>query len=359
MKYEKAPEGVIPKAKYDASVYANVVASKYLDHLPLNRLESIYKRAGLHLPKQTMWDMLVTVDELVARPILAQMQRKVLESEVLHSDDTTVRVQVEGQKGGSNGHVWTWRTPAPITKDGEPAKTLVQCTLGRNRAGPRHFLGKWTGTLIVDGLQVYNAVSEENGINRAGCWSHARRGVVTAWKGGCRAAAHLLAPMHRLFWIERAIKQRIQERGLSLEEALALRRKVRDLRSRKVQSVIFERAFNLQEDPAVSPDSTLGKAVNYLINQAEPLQLNLEDARVPIHNNHAEQDLRHVAIGRKNYMTFASEKGGEVAARLYSLVLSAKHAGLDPEAYVRELLSAISTTAEQQIVCKFSLGVHA
>ena len=134
---------------------------------------------------------------------------------------------------------------------------------------------------------------------------------------------------------------------------------MRDLRSRKVQRVIFVRAFDLQEDPAISPDSTLGKAVTYLINQAEPLQLNLEDARVPIHNNHAEQDLRHVAIGRKNYMTFASEKGGEVAARLYSLVLSAKHAGLDPEAYVRELLSAISTTAEQQIVCKFSLGVHA
>lgn len=345
----EAPAGVIPKAKYEASVYAHLVASKYCDHLPLNRLEGIFKRSGLHLPKQTMWGMLVKVDELVAQPVIEQMRREILEAEVLHSDDTTIKVQIEGQKGSKQGHIWTWRTPRPLTQADGPAKTFVEFTMGRNRAGPKSFLGNWTGTLLVDGLAVYNGAIDENGIKRAGCWSHARRGFVKALKAGTKEAALVLAPMHRLFWLERAILDRAARLQLTTEQVYALRKRVRNQRSRSVQKRIFERAFDLQEQPQTQPDSTLGKALGYLINQAETLQTNLDDPRIPIHNNDAERDLRHVAIGRKNYMSFASEKGGAVAARLYTLMLSAKHAELDPEAYINGLLSAIDHTPASRI----------
>jgi transposase len=99
MRTAPVPEAVVPRAKYEASVYANLAVSKYGDHLPLNRLEGIFKRNGLHLPKQTLWDMLCTVDDLVAQPIIEQMRVEVLESDVLHSDDTTIKVKVDDQKG--------------------------------------------------------------------------------------------------------------------------------------------------------------------------------------------------------------------------------------------------------------------
>ena len=345
----EVPEGVVRKAKYEESVYAHLVASKYCDHLPLNRLEGIFKRAGLHLPKQTMWDMLVKVDELVAQPVIEQMRREILEAEALHSDDTTIWVQTEGQKGSKQGHIWTWRTPRALAASDPPCRTLVQFTMGRTRAGPKQLLGNWKGTLVVDGISTYNEVIDQNGIDRAGCWSHARRGFVKALKRGSRDAALILAPMHRLFWIERAMLQRAKARGMARDEVLALRERVRDHRSRRVQKLIFELAFDIQEKPTTSPDSKLGKAIGYLLNQAAPLQHCLGDPRIPIHNNDAERDLRHVALGRKNYMIFASPKGGEVAARLYTLMLSAKHAGLDPEAYVRGILSAVNVTQAKDI----------
>ena len=116
-----------------------------------------------------------------------------------------------------------------------------------------------------------------------------------------------------------------------------------------VQLQIFERAFDLQDQPTTMPESQLGKALGYLIRQSESLQLCVDEPRIPIHNNDAERDLRHVAIGRNNYHAFASEKGGAVAARLYTLILSAKHAGIDPEAYLRDVLAAINTTPASEI----------
>jgi transposase len=196
-----------------------------------------------------------------------------------------------------------------LTPNDEPCKTLVEFTLGRNRTGPKDFLGNWDGTLIIDGLAVYNEVIEVNGIKRAGCWAYARRGFVKAIKSGTRAAALVLAPMHRLFWIERAILQRAEERNLSLEEIYALRKRIRDKRSREVQLQIFERAFDLQDHPTTIPESQLGKALGYLIRQSESLQQCVDDPCIPIHNNDAERDLRHVAIGRNNYHAFLAGKG--------------------------------------------------
>ena len=99
VKTAPAPEGVIDGAKYEASVYAHVATAKYADHLPLHRLEGIFKRHGVHLPKQTMWDMLVRIDELLAQPVLRQMHKEILEERVLHSDETPVAMRVEDGSG--------------------------------------------------------------------------------------------------------------------------------------------------------------------------------------------------------------------------------------------------------------------
>ncbi len=346
VKTADAPAALIDRCKYEPSVYAHVTASKYCDHLPLHRLSGIFKRHGVHLPKQTMWDMLVKVDELVAQPMLKQMKGEVLESGVLHVDETPVPVRNEDGKGSRKGYIWAWRAPGGDDVD----RSLVQFTLTRERHGPKRMLGKhWSGTLITDGYSGYDEVVRENGIVRAGCWAHARRKLNDALKVGSKDAARVLVHLQRLFWIERTMKKRVKSRGQKTEELVALRRDVRKRLSRRVIERVYSVAGEVEAKRSTLPKSKLGNALGYLFNQKGTLAVFLEDPRIEIHNNDAERDLRHVVVGRNNWMVFASPRGGEVASRLYSLVLSCKHAGIDPEAYIEDVLVRVSTTPAREI----------
>ena len=340
-----APEALIDRCKYEPSVYAHVTTAKYCDHVPLHRLAGIFKRHGVHLPKQTMWDMLVKVDELVAQPVLKQMRSELLESAILHADETPVMVKSESGKGSSQGYVWDWRAPGGDEAD----KTLVQFTLSRNRHGPKRMLGTWSGTLITDGYSGYGEVSRENGIRRAGCWAHARRGFKQALDLKIQGAASVLVHIQRLFWLERAMKRRVASRRLKEADLIELRRRVRATRSQVVLDRIYRAALAVDSKPGTMPKSKLGKSLGYLFNQKEPLSVFLEDPRIEIHNNGSERDLRHVVLGRNNWLAFASPRGGEVASHLYSLVLSCKHAGADPEAYLEDVLLRVSTTPASEI----------
>jgi transposase len=341
-----APAGVVDRGKFEASVYAHVATAKYCDHLPLHRLSGIFKRYGISLSKQTMWDMLVTVDELVAQPVVAQMRREILGAEQLHADELPMTVRLEGQKGVRRGYVWEWRT---VRRPGEVEKVLTEFRPNRSRDGPLQFLGDWQGTLIADGYSGYDAVVERNGITRAGCWSHARRKLKEALDTGSQPAVAVLRPVQRLFWLERAMLRRAEARGLTAEELDGLRRRVRASRSAVVIEEIYARAAELWDLRSTLPKSRLGKALQYLFHQRRPLTVFLDDPRIPIHNNDTERDLRHVAVGRSNWLVFASPKGGAVASRLYSLVLSCKRAGVNPEAYLADVLKRVSTTPASEI----------
>ena len=340
-----APDGVIDKGKYEASVYAHVATSKYADHLPLHRLEGIFKRHGMHLPKQSMWDMLVKVDELVAQPVLAQMRTELHAEPALHSDETPVTMRLEGGKGTSTGYAWSWRSLLEV----ETPKALVHFEKSRARDGPLQFLGEWSGTLIIDGYPGYDEVIRRNGIVRAGCMAHARRKVKEALDTGSKCAVKLLRPIQRLFWIERAVRRRAEEKHLDRDELIELRREVRARYSVVVWKRIQRVARDLKDQRSTLPKSKLGKAIGYIENQADALSAFLTDGRIPIHNNDAERDLRHVAIGRKNWLVFGSPRGGDVACRLYSLVLSCKQNDVDPEAYIADVLMKVATTPASQI----------
>lgn len=345
IKTAAVPEGVIDGAKYEASVYAHVVSAKYADHLPLHRLEGIFKRHGVHLPKQTMWDMLQRVDELLAQPVLKQMRAELLEEPVLHSDETPVTMRLEEGRGSRTGFVWGWRN----LRAAERSKVLIEFKLDRGRAGPLAFLGDWSGTLITDGYSGFNEVVENNSIVRAGCWAHARRKFKQALDTGTAKAAYVLAPIQRLFRIERAINLRGETSKLKLDELIALHRRVRARHSAKIVREIYARANELSLERSTLPKGQLGKALVYLDRQRGPLSTFLDDPRIPIHNNDEERDLRHIAIGRNNWQIFASQRGGEVACRLYSLILSCKQAGVDAEVYIEDALGRLSTTKAADI----------
>ena len=343
VKTANLPDGVIETGKYDATVHAHVVVAKYQDHLPLNRLESIFKRDRVKLPRQSMWDMLVRVDELVAQPILAQMRSELLAEGVLHADETSVTLRLEDQKGSKDSWVFGWRS----LRDTEQPKALVEFRPGRGRDGPSDFLGKWSGTLVVDGYSGYDEVCERNGIRRAGCWAHARRYFKEALDVGSKEAALVLREMARLFRVERAVNGRIEK--LDRERELALREETRARVSSRIIERIYAAAELLDSAKTTVPKSKLGKALTYLFNQRAPLTVCLEDARVPIHNNDAERDLRHVVTGRKNWLVFGSQRGGEVACRLYSLMLSCRQNDVAPEAYLADVLMAVASTPASEI----------
>ena len=339
------PDGVIDGGKYDATVYSNVVTAKYNDHLPLNRLEEIYKRYGMRIPKQTMWDMVLRVDELVAQPILKQMRLELLQEPILHADETPVVFRAEGQKASKKGWVWGWRNEP----GDRPPKVLVEFHQGRDKHVPANFLDKWTGALLTDGCASYGPICAVNGITRAGCWAHARRYFREALESGAKDAAPIFRMVNRLFALERGVRQRAERENLSHAGMLELRGRVRERSARGLIARMLEAADELQRKRTTLPKSRLGKALTYLLNQQSPLSAFLKDSALPIHNNDEERDLRHIIVGRKNWMIFASERGGQVACRQYSLMLSCRQNGVNPEAYIADVLMAVATTPASEI----------
>jgi len=145
------------------------------------------------------------------------------------------------------------------------------------------------------------------------------------------------------------VKRRAERDGLDYAQMLVLRGEVRGRSARSLMTRILEAARELELKRTTLPKSKLGKAVSYILNQQGPLAVFLDHARVPVHNNDQERDLRHVIVGRKNWMLFASQRGGEVACRLFSLMLSCRQNGVNPEAYITDILMAVATTPSSQI----------
>ncbi|MDP6423106.1 MAG: IS66 family transposase [Planctomycetota bacterium] len=340
------PDSVIDGGKYEASVYAHVITSKYADHLPLHRMEGIFKRRGVRLSKQSMWDMVKRADELLVQPVLKQMRDELLEEPVLHADETPVTMRLEDGKGTKQGFAWGWRNL--LTPD-RPSKVLIDSLPSRGRDGPTNFLGDWSGTLIADGYAGYDQVVNVNGIRRAGCWAHARRKLKEALDTGSKCAAPLLALVQRLFEVERPINEQVQAGEIDRGQQLELRRVARADHSSVTIAAITAEVDRLLPLRSTLPKSKLGKALGYLHSQRAPLSAFLEDPRIPIHNNDSERDLRHLAIGRNNWLVFGSQLGGEVACRMYSLMLSCKQGGVDPEAYIADGLDKISLVPASQI----------
>ncbi|MEM6676048.1 MAG: transposase, partial [Planctomycetota bacterium] len=174
--------------------------------------------------------------------------------------------------------------------------------------------------------------------------AHARRKFKNALDTGAKEAAVILEPIQQLFRIEGELVDRAKREALVPAQLYELRAAARADRSAALVEQIARDADRLEAQRSTLPKSELGKALKYLGNQWATLRAFLDDPRIPIHNNDAERDLRHIVTGRKNWLVFGSERGGEVAARLYSLVLSCRQNGVDPESYVTDVLGRIATT---------------
>ena len=335
-----APSSLIERCKYERSVYAHLAVAKYGDHLPLTRLAGIYKRQGFWLAKSTMWEMLRRVDEIAAQAILRQAHRELLAEKILQADETPVTVQLEDRRGSHQGYLWSY---------GIGRKRVFEFRMSRGRDGPTRFLKGWHGTLQTDGYAGYDEVTRRNQLVRAGCWAHARRKVKEALETGCAPAVALMRPIQRLFWIERAVQRRVEGCGLEPEDGRQLRADVREQLSVCVMERIRAQVDRLWAERSTLPKSPLGKALTYLDNQWRPLSRFLEDPDLAIHNNDAERAIRHVVIGRRNWLFFGSPEGARVGANLFSLIATCKALGVNPEAYLADVLEKVDTTPAAEV----------
>ena len=325
-----APSRPIERGVAGPGLLAHVLVSKYTDHLPLYRQSEIYERQGVELERSTLADWVGGTSELL-EPLVESLRRYVMAVGKLHADDTPVPVLAPGNGKTKTGRLWTYvRDDRPAGDERAPA---VWFAYSPDRKGehPEQHLGEFRGTLQADAYAGFNRLYENGRIQEAACWAHVRRKFFDLQQAHASAVASAaLDRIAALYGIEQEI------RGQPAEQ----RRAIRNTRARPLLESLrqwFEATL-----PKLSRKSDTTAAIRYALSRWDALVRYADDGHIEIDNNAAERALRAVALGRKNYLFAGSDTGGERAAAIYSLVGSAKLNGLDPEAYLREVLTRIA-----------------
>lgn len=322
-----APSRPIDRGLMAPGLLTQLIISKYAYHLPLYRQAQMYAHEGVELEGSTMSDAVGGVSRLLA-PLVEALRRYVLAPGKLHGDDIPVPVLAPGKGSTKTGRLWVYvRDNRPA---GDVAAPAVWFTYSPDRKGehPQRHLQNFTGILQADAYAGYGPLYEAGGIVEAACMAHARRKfhdihVLHASPTTTEALARISA----LYVIEREVRGELPR----------VRQAARQLRAKPLLQSMHDWLHDALTK--LSTKSETSKAIRYMLDRWPALTRYADDGRIEIDNNIAEQALRTVAVGRKNWLHFGSDTGGERAAAMYSLIGSAKMNGLDPFAYMRHVLT--------------------
>ena len=325
------PPRAIDKGIAGEGLLAHIITSKYCDHLPLNRLEGIFKRHDVDINVSTICDWVGKSADLL-EPLVNRMHEKILQSPKINTDDTPIPIKSKKRRGSTyNGYLWVYID--------DKGNVVFDFTPNRSREGPIRFLGDYCGFVQADAYSGYDEFFRKGNATEVGCHSHARRKFEYALDSDPVRAARMMVMWGRLYEIESRAKQ---ENCSSVQLLRA--------RQEEAKPVLEEIKSALDEyRDQVLPKNPMGKAITYAWNQWEALNRYIENPILDIDNNLSERTLRMVVIGRKNYMFAGSEAGAERAAIIYSLVASCKLNGHDPFVYFRDVLRRVSTHPANRI----------
>jgi len=326
----EAPSRPIERGLAGPGLLAHVLVSKYCDHQPLYRQAEIYARQGVELERSTMADWVGASSRLL-EPLVETLHRYVTAAGKLHADDTPVPVLAPGQGKTKTGRLWTYvRDDRPA---GDTAAPAVWFAYSPDRKGehPAQHLEKFRGTLQADAYAGFNQLYEDGGIEQSACWAHVRRHFYDLEQAhSSPVAREAMQWIGALYGIEEEIRGKPPDQR-------------RDVRQRQSKPLLDSLRQWLEATLAkLSRKSETTVAIRYALSRWDALTRYIEDGHLEIDNNAAERSLRGVALGRKNYLFAGSDAGGERAAAIYSLIGSAKLNGLDPEAYLRHVLTRIA-----------------
>ena len=326
------PAHVIDKGIPTSGLLAQVLVAKHLDHLPLYRQEAIFGRAGLAIPQSTLAQW-VGKCGVALQPLVDALKDEMLGHRVLHADETPVAMLDPGAGKTHRAYLWSYSIGAF-----EPTKTVIY-DFAESRAG-RHaqeFLGDWRGTLICDDYSGYKALLA-NGLTEAGCMAHARRKFFDLHRQKqSLIAGEALDYFGKLYGVEREVVE------LDADE----RRRIREAEARPIADELH--AWLTRQRQAVPNGSATARAIDYSLKRWVALTHYLSDGQVPIDNNWIENQIRPIAIGRKNWLFAGSLRAGKRAAAIMSLIQSAKLNGHEPLAYLKDVLTRLPTQPASRV----------
>ncbi|QAY93344.1 IS66 family transposase [Pseudomonas sp. ACM7] len=322
------PAQLIEKSMASPSVLAMLLTTKYVDGLPLHRFEKVLARHGVDIPRHTLARWVIQCCEHF-QPLLNLMRDRLLESPIVHCDETRVQVLKEPDRDPTS-QSWMW-----VQASGPPERPVIlfDYTTIRAQEVPLRLLADYRGYLMTDDYAGYNAFGAQPGIERLACMAHVRRKFVDAQKvqpkGKTGRADVALAMINKLYGIERGLKEMTDEQRFA---------------GRQEQSLpVLSQLKNWLEKthPQVTSQSALGKAVGYLASNWSRLERYIEAGFLPIDNNAAERAIKPFVIGRKAWLFSDTLKGAAASAQIYSLVETAKANGQEPYTWLRHVLERL------------------
>jgi transposase len=336
-----APFHVLPRGFVGPRLLALVLFEKYGQHQPLNRQSERYAREGIDLSVSTLADQ-VGGCAVLLRPLYDRIRAHVFAGERVHGDDTTVPVLAKGKT--TTGRVWVYvRDDRPFGGTGPPA-AVFHYSRDRGAEHPHDHLAGYGGILQADAYagfnRLYEAKRQPTPLVEAACWSHARRKffVLADIAAKARGKLPVVAPlaleavrrMDAIFAIERVIN------GLPAGERLSVRRE------RSLELVRDLEAWMRTERARLSRHAEAAKAMDYMLRRWPAFTRFLEDGRVCLTNNAAERALRGIALGRKAWLFAGSDRGGDRAALMYTLIQTARLNDVDPQAWLADVLARLN-----------------
>jgi transposase len=325
-----APDAVelpIRRGVAGPSLLADTIVRRWQDHQPLNRLEGIYGREGLPIPKSTICTWHEELAELV-RPLVEAMREDALKQPYLCVDATGVLVLAKERC--RTGHFWV--TVAP------ERHVLFQYSRRHNSDAVDALLPGYTGYLVADAHAVYDHLYRNGNVIEVGCWAHARRYFFKALESDPDRAKTALAWIGALFALERSM----------VSTPAKKRREIRQARAAPVTDAFFDWCH--REAEGVLDESPIAQAIGYARNQRVALRRFLDDGRLPLHNNASELNLRREVIGRKNWLFVGSDDGAEVNAAFVSLLASCGLHKVEPLGYIRDLLCLLPRWPQHRVL---------
>jgi transposase len=326
------PAHVIDKGIPTTGLLAQVLVAKYLDHQPLYRQEGIFARAGVAIARSTLAQWVGTCGVRL-QPLADALGAALLGRAVLHADETPVAMLAPGKGKTHRAYLWSYGT-SPYE-----ALQAVVYDFADSRAGEhaRRFLDGWSGKLVCDDFSGYKALFAR-GVTEVGCLAHARRKFHELWVNHKSALAEeALAFFAALYDIER----------IASELDVEARRRLRQLKSRPIADTLHQ-WLSLQRQQATE-GTAMAKAIDYSLGRWPALTRFIDDGTLPADNNHIENRIRPIALGRSNWLFAGSLRAGQRAAAVMSLIQSAKLNGHDPYAYLKDVLERLPTHPARRI----------
>ena len=320
------PAQIIDKGIPTANLLAQVLVAKYADHLPLYRQEGIFARAGVAIPRSTLgaW---VGMCGVQLQSLVDALKQELLGHRVLHADETPVQMLKPGMKKTHRAYLWAY---APGAFENMKAVVYDFC---ESRAGEhaRAFLEDWKGALVCDDFAGYKQ-SFTLGVTEAGCMAHARRKFFELHASNkSQIAGQALSYISALYDVEREVKYLTGDERLHIRQA----------RSKPLTDALYQ--WMVLQRGQITDGTATAKALDYSLKRWGALTRFVDDGQLPIDNNWAENQIRPIAIGRKNWLFAGSLRAGQRAAAVMSLIQSARLNGHDPYAYLKDVLQRLPT----------------